>query len=254
MHDVLKAKVIGVEVSRLNPRLAFEQIRQCIKERFKAYVCVAPVSTLVSARRDARYAAVVRNAFMTTPDGMPVAWALRAQGFKEVERTYGPDLMRDLCIKGQELGWRHYFYGGEEKTLGLLEKQLKQIAPSIKIVGMFAPAFNAQARLEDQAVLAQIEAAKPDILWVGIGSPKQDFWMSMHREKLSVPVMVGIGAAFDFIAGVKKQAPRWMGRCGLEWLFRLMSEPGRLGKRYLVGNTLFIYYLIIELFNHRRSR
>ncbi|MBI3314518.1 MAG: WecB/TagA/CpsF family glycosyltransferase [Candidatus Omnitrophica bacterium] len=243
MHE--RVNVLGVRVSALNVDLACREIEGWVKERRKAYVCVAPVSTIVDCQHDSAYRDVVNAADMVTPDGMPVVWLVKSKGYPYVERTYGPDLMRVLCCRP---GLRHYFLGATPEVMGSLSRNLQKGFPGINIVGMHSPPFRLQAQPEEEAVTSAIHAAKPDILWVGLGSPKQDFWMKMHRGCLDVPVMAGVGAAFDFLAGTKLQAPRWMQRTGFEWLFRLCCEPKRLWKRYLIGNSLFVYYLLRSFF------
>lgn len=247
-------RVLDVQVSAVNPDMAFSLIREMAVSRARGYICVAPVSTMVDARKDPAYRAVVNAAAMVTPDGAPVAWLGRWQGYKEVSRTYGPDLMLKVCNEGRSIGFRHFFYGATGLVCDRLERNLKTKFPGIVVAGKIAPAYMKQAEVLAADVIKEINAAKPDILWVGLGSPKQDFWMSLNRSMLEVPVMIGIGAAFDFHADVKPQAPRWMRACALEWLFRLCCEPRRLWKRYLVGNSLFIYWLVKESFCQRISR
>ncbi len=237
--------LLGVNVSRVNLTSAIEQICRWVREGARTFVCVAPVATLVDARRDAHYRQTINQAGMVTPDGMPVVWLARMNGCAEVQRTYGPDLMKALC---QKPGLRHFFLGGTPESLKALEQSLKKKVNGINIVGMVSTPFRPQAQMEEKAVIDVINQAKPDILWVGLGSPKQDFWMALHRPVLNVPVMVGVGAAFDFLAGIKPQAPRFMQNTGFEWLFRLCCEPQRLWKRYLVGNCLFLFYLIKDSF------
>lgn len=237
-------QVLGTNVSNTNLDLAVEQISDWIKQETKTYICVAPVSTIVDAQQSDEYRQIVNSAGMVTPDGMPVVWCGKAQGMKPLERTYGPDLMLKMCREGQASGVRHFFYGGMPETLRLLEKRLKNDFPQIKIAGMHSPDFLTIGEMEKDDVIEKINASQCDILWIGLGSPKQDHWMKNHRSILHAPVMIGVGAAFDFHAGVKPQAPKWMRQSGLEWFFRLMSEPRRLWKRYLIGNSKFIYYLV----------
>jgi N-acetylglucosaminyldiphosphoundecaprenol N-acetyl-beta-D-mannosaminyltransferase len=183
---------------------------------------------------------------------MPVVWLGRRQGHPEVARTYGPDLMTRLCATEDGRGLRHFFYGGTADVCARLVHRLKEKFPDIIVAGTFAPEYMPRAEAVSGRVKNLINAARPDILWVALGSPKQDFWMQINRPLLDAPVMIGVGAAFDFLAGVKPQAPRWMQRSGLEWLFRLCSEPKRLWKRYLIGNTLFIWWLAKDaLFKHK---
>jgi N-acetylglucosaminyldiphosphoundecaprenol N-acetyl-beta-D-mannosaminyltransferase len=240
--------LLGVNVSRVNPVVAARQIGEWIRQKQRTYVCVAPVSTLVDAQRDPKYMAVVNAAGMVTPDGMPVVWLARSKGCKDIARTYGPDLLLEVCNQGQDLGLRHFFYGGTGDTLQKLQQKLQGIFPRMQTVGNYAPPFKSQIWQEDKQVIDRINNAGADIIWVGLGSPKQDFWMHLHRPLLNAPVIVGAGAAFDFCSGVKPQAPRWMQGCGLEWFFRLCCEPGRLWKRYLIGNSLFLIYLIKDSF------
>ena len=241
-------ELLGVKVSRINLSLAIKTICQWVKDKQKAYVCIAPVATLVDAKRNADYRRVINGAHMVTPDGMPVVWLARIKGCPEVSRTYGPDLMRFLCA--QE-GIRHFFYGANEHVLQQLTHRLRIAQPKIQIAGTYAPGYTQDMRPEDPKVIQTINDSAADILWVALGSPKQDFWMAKHRAGLQVPVLIGVGAAFDFLAGTKPQAPRWMQRLGLEWLFRLVCEPKRLWRRYLLGNMLFIGYAIKEIMGKR---
>ncbi len=240
--------LLGVKVSRVNLQSACRQILQWVSERNSTYVCIAPVSTLVDANRDPNYAKVINAAGMVTPDGMPVVWLAKIKGCSHISRTYGPDLMRLVCKEGQDKGLRHFFYGSSAETLVQLQTCLRDMYPKIEIAGVYAPGFYPQAQQESDQVLSLINESRADVLWVGIGSPKQDFWMSINRPLLNVPVIMGAGAAFDFLSGEKPQAPLWMQRSGLEWLFRLCCEPKRLWRRYLIGNTLFLFYLIRDLF------
>ncbi len=246
--------LLGVSVSRVSPVLAARQICRWVAQEYHTYVCVAPVSTLVDAQRDPQYRAAVNASGMVTPDGMPVVWLARAKGCKDINRTYGADLMQEVCKQGQKIGLRHFFYGSTVGTLEKLEQRLTAMYPRLLIAGSYAPPHRNGLWAENQEVIGRINDSGADILWVGLGSPKQDFWMQNHRPLLDVPVIVGAGAAFDFLSGTKPQAPRWMQKSGLEWLFRLLCEPRRLWKRYLVGNSLFIYYVIKDCFKLKGIR
>lgn len=248
-----KIDILGVKVDAVNLGSAWENVAGWVSRKEKAYVCVAPVSTIVSCNEDERYRNVVNAAQMVTPDGMPVVWLARAKGFKKVERTYGPDLLLKVCREGQQSGLRHFFYGGTEEVCRRLRAALTVQFPQLKIAGTYAPPFRELTEQENERIIEMINEAQPDILWVGLGSPKQDFWMSQNRAKLSVPVMLGVGAAFDFLSGIKPQAPRWMQRSGFEWFFRLCCEPRRLWKRYIVGNSKFILLLLRERLGIRKN-
>jgi len=251
MAETEQINILGVRVDAINPELALERIRRWIQNRDKVYVCIAPVSTIVDCQENQHYRQIVNEAGMVTPDGMPLVWIARHRGYDRVRRTYGPDLMLRVCSQGQAQEYKHYFYGGAPEVNEKLSQRLKAKFPDIKIVGRYSPPFRAAGERESEQVLAQINTAKPDILWVGLGSPKQDLWMHQHRDRLDVPVMIGVGAAFDFLSGEKKQAPIWMRKAGLEWLFRLLCEPRRLWRRYLFGNTKFIWFIVKEYFTKR---
>jgi N-acetylglucosaminyldiphosphoundecaprenol N-acetyl-beta-D-mannosaminyltransferase len=240
--------LLGVNVSRVNPDLAVRQMCAWVEQKQRTYVCVAPVSTLVEAQRDPKYMQVLLEAGMVTPDGMPVVWLARSRGCKDIARTYGPDVLLEACNYGQDLGLRHFFFGGTDETLRKLEQKLLGFFPRMLVAGSYAPPFRGEVGQEDKEVIDRINSSAADIVWVGLGSPKQDFWMHLHRPLLNAPVIVGAGAAFDFCSGSKPQAPRWMQGCGLEWFFRLCCEPGRLWKRYLIGNSLFLIYLMKDSF------
>ena len=243
-----KIDILGVQINATTLDLTSQKILNWIEQRRAAYVCVVPVSTVVECQSRPDYRKIVNEADIATPDGMPLVWLGRFKGNKIIQRTYGPDLMLKLCESGQKQGVKHFFYGGAPGVLNQLETRLKNDFSAIHIAGKYSPPFTEQIDTLDDGIVQEINRLKPDILWVALGSPKQDFWIYKHRDKLEVPVMLGIGAAFDFLSGAKRQAPRWIQNAGLEWLFRLCCEPRRLWRRYLVGNSKFIYYLIKEQF------
>lgn len=243
--------VCGVPVSAINLQEACRQIDEWIQQKEQRYVCIAPVATIVDAQNDQDYRKVVIGADMITPDGMPLVWIGRFKGKHHVGRTYGPDLLEALCKEGEIKGYRHYFYGGTQECSQRLEINLKRRFPNIQIAGRYVPGQLPIHFLEKEEILKGIDQSRADILWIGLGSPKQDFWMAEHRNRLNVPVMIGVGAAFDFLAGTKPQAPRWIRQSGLEWFYRLCCEPQRLAKRYLVGNARFLYFLMKDLISLR---
>lgn len=238
--------VLGVRISAVNLKTALDQIEEWIANRVKTYICVAPVSTIMDCQDDKQYHKVIDGASMVTPDGMPLVWLANRRGLKFVGRTYGPDLLNAFCALSEDKGYRHFFYGGSALTNRLLVENLRKRFPKLLVAGEYAPAFLACGQKEKTSVIEQINSSGADILWVGLGSPKQDFWMAGHRSKVNVPVMIGVGAAFDFLAGTKRQAPGWIQKAGLEWLFRLCCEPLRLWRRYLLGNVRFLYLLVTK--------
>ncbi len=251
MQDIATVDILGVKIAVTTLENTLQRAKQWISEGARVYFCFAPVSTLVDCQSSADYRQVINNAAMANPDGMPLVWVGRAKGHKTMRRTGGPDFMLEACQGGLEAGHRHFFYGGTDENNARMIANLQQRFPGLIVAGAIAPPFRQVGEMEDQALIDQINAARPDYLWIGLGSPKQDYWMANHRDRLDVPVICGVGAAFDFHAGVKPLAPRWMQRSGLEWFFRLCCEPRRLWKRYVIGNTKFIYYMITrELFSH----
>lgn len=238
--------LLGVRISVLNMPLALRTLEKWIESGTHQYVCVANVHTVTEATRYPALRRAMNHAGMVTPDGMPLVWMGHWWGHSSIERVYGPDLMRQACRYGVSRGWRHYFYGGAPGVAERLVERLKKEIPGLQVVGVESPPFRLLTEREDQELIERIRAATPHLFWVGLGAPKQELWMAEHAGKIPVPVMLGVGAAFDFLAGVKPQAPAWMQRAGLEWLFRLMSEPRRLWKRYLLNNPRFIVLALAQ--------
>ncbi|GEP11601.1 WecB/TagA/CpsF family glycosyltransferase [Methylobacterium gnaphalii] len=227
-----RVDILGVGVSAIDLKDAVATIDRWIRQRQKHFVCITGVHGVMECRRDSDLRGIHHAAGMVTPDGMPLVWMARRLGFDRVSRVYGPDLMREVSRLSPERGYRHFYFGGGPGLAQTLEASLRETYPGIDVVGTLSPPFRPVTEEEDNAIVEAINAAKPDIVWVGLSTPKQERWMSAHRDRIEAPVMIGVGAAFDFLAGTKRQAPRWMQRNGLEWAFRLASEPRRLGRRY----------------------
>lgn len=217
-------------------------------------VTVCNVHSVMSARRDRELANALSNADIATSDGVPLVWGIRWTARPEQERVYGPELMRQTVAATVDRGWRHYFYGSSPETLAALEAAFKEIAPDARIVGTHSPPFRPLTQEETDAVLADIRESGTDVLWVGLGMPKQELWMQEARSALPGVALIGVGAAFDFIAGTKKEAPAWIQRAGLEWLFRLSQEPRRLWRRYIVNNPAYALLLIQQIVVQRLGR
>ncbi len=247
-----RCDVLGVGISAINIPLAMETIDQWIAAGEKHYVCVTGVHGVMESQRDAELKRIHNQAGMVTPDGMPMVWMNWLRGFDDVRRVYGPDLMIQVCAASCQKGYRHFFYGGAEGVADELAARLTSKFSGFKVAGIFCPPFRPLTESEDAALVRRINESGADIVWVGLSTPKQEYWMSSHLGRLRAPVMVGVGAAFDFHAGTKKQAPRWMQKSGLEWFFRLITEPRRLWKRYLTNNPLFIYYVTLQWLGVRR--
>jgi len=236
--QVLKTGISAVTFSG-----AVDVIAGWISRRDRQYVNVCPADVVLRAYDDPALAAIINASGMAMPDGMPMVWIASRRGLA-VERVYGPDLMLALCRRGVESGWKHYFYGGTPALLDDLISSLTQRVRGLKVAGAWAPPFRSLSPAEETEAAARINAASPDVVWVGIGTPKQDFWMADFRSRLEAPVLIAVGAAFNFHAGYVRQAPRWMMRCGLEWLFRLCMEPRRLWRRYVIGIPRFTWLVL----------
>jgi len=237
---IKRINILGVGVSAVNMRLALDAIDSWITRREHHYVCVTGVHGVTESHRDEQLKAIHNKAGMVTPDGMPLVWISHAMGFNEVGRVYGPDLLCAVCSESIARGYRHFFYGGAPGVAGKLAAELEDRFPGLIVAGTHSPPFRQLTTEEDEHVVSLINEACPDIVWIGISTPKQERWMAEHLSRLSAPVLIGVGAAFDIHAGIKRQAPHWMQKSGLEWLFRLSSEPRRLGRRYLINNPLFV--------------
>ena len=242
--------VLGVPIDVLTPAAAGQRLLHWAQRRESRVVCICNAHSVVTARRDAGFMRVLRSADLATPDGTPVAWMLRRQGAAGQTRVNGPDLMRDFCAQAAQHGEPIFLFGSTETTLLRLQTQLRQSFPALRIAGALSPPFRPLSAEEDEAVVQQINASGASTLWVSLGCPKQELWMAAHRGRVQA-VMVGVGAAFDFHAGTVKRAPPWMREHGLEWLHRLVSEPRRLWRRYLVTNTLFVLAAARQLLSSR---
>lgn len=243
-----KFSILETQISAIDIDDACWVVEEAISQRQKKYICVCPVSTIMGCRRNSLALESVNSADLCTPDGMPVVWIGKIKGHHNIKRVYGPDLMLALCKISEKKGYKNYFYGSTDFVLEKLKQRIENIFPGLSVSGMYSPPFRQINREEDDKIVEDINNTNSDIIWVGLGSPKQDIWMYRHRDRINAPVMIGVGAAFDFLAKTKPQAPKWMRENGFEWLFRLVSEPKRLWRRYLIDNSLFVYYAGRELF------
>ena len=221
MQPLPRVNVLGVGVSAVSMAQALDAIDKWIRTREPHYICVTGVHGVIESQRDPVLRRIHNAAGLVTPDGMT-------------------------------RGYRHFLYGGAEGVPELLADRLRERFPGLQVVGVYSPPFRPLTSEEDAALCRMVDDARPDIVWVGLSTPKQERWMAAHVGRLSAPVLVGVGAAFDFHAGLKRQAPRWMQRSGLEWLFRLLTEPRRLWRRYLLNNPLFVWYVALQMLGLRR--
>jgi N-acetylglucosaminyldiphosphoundecaprenol N-acetyl-beta-D-mannosaminyltransferase len=239
-------KVLGVKVAAVQIPDVVCQMERWIGDGVKGkYIACANVHMIMEAVHRKDFAEVLAQADLVAPDGMPLIWTANRQGLRLKRRVYGPDLLMDFCRSTQEQNYRHYFFGGAEGVAETMVRKLQAQFP-LNAVGIMSPPFRKLTPAEDRAMIDKINDARPDIVWVCLGCPKQERWMYEHRDAIQAPVMVGLGQAFDIYAGTLKQAPPFMREHGLEWLFRLFTEPRRLWRRYLVYNSKFIYYNLLQ--------
>lgn len=244
--EISTLAVLGTNIARTDYRHAASVIG-CWAERGESrYVCVACVNNVMEAYDSASFSAVTNEADLTVPDGMPVVWALRLLGHRAATRVYGPNLTLHVLDYAEKHALRVGFYGGTREVLDRLLERLRRDHPGLQVAYSFAPPFRPVTGEEEAATIDAIHSAGVQILFIGLGTPKQDLWMAAHRSRLRC-VTVGVGAAFDFLSGVKPQAPGWMQASGLEWAFRLCTEPRRLWKRYLKHNPRFIVLLALQV-------
>lgn len=242
--------VLGVRVNVLTVSATVKTIEHWIAHKDRKYICVANVYTVMEYRRIPIYRDAYQGAGLVTPDGMPLVWMGKLAGHSEVERVYGPDLMAAVCATLPNI--RHFFYGTNEETLNRLTLRLRERYPMLNIAGTYAPPFRPLQPHEDDTLVAHINQCEPDIIWVSLGAPKQELWMASHRQTLNAPVLIGVGAAFDYLSGMKRQAPRWMRQAGFEWLFRLATEPRRLWRRYLFSVPSFMILAFAQILHLRK--
>lgn len=230
---IRRVDVLGVRISAIDMPMAIDEIERWISAGESHYVCVTGVHGVMESQHDPELREIHNKSGLTTPDGMPMVWAGRRAGARWMSRVYGPDLMLAVCARAVERGWSSYFYGGKEGVPERLAERLQERFPGFRVVGTESPPFRAITPDEDEAIVGRINDAGPDLLWVGLSTPKQERWMAAHVGRIQAPAVLGVGAAFDIHAGTLQQAPVWVQRRGLEWLYRLYREPRRLWRRYV---------------------
>jgi N-acetylglucosaminyldiphosphoundecaprenol N-acetyl-beta-D-mannosaminyltransferase len=251
--DVHTRSILGVPVAMTDYDEAVEVMDGLVEAGGRGYVCAAPVHALVVAQDDREMLEALRGSTLVVPDGMPLVWAANILGERLEDRVYGPELMLRYSARCAERGRRVWLYGGRDQvSLDQLALNLRRRFPGLDIVGAHSPPFRPLRDDEEDAIARRINDARPDVLWVGIGVPKQEKWMARMRERLEVPVMCGVGAAFDFYAGRIRMAPSWMQDRGLEWVYRIGQEPGRLLPRYLATNPRFLLSFARQYLAERR--
>lgn len=234
-------RVLGVPVNTINMVQAIEAILSWISVGTPHYICVRDVHGVMRAQEDPALLEIHDHAGMVTPDGMPLVWLSKLRGYKTASRVCGADLVGALCAASPAAGVRHYFYGGKPGVAERMAAALKRIVPELEVAGTGTPPFGIMSASEDEAAIAEINVTHPHVVWVGLSTPKQEYWMRDHVGRIPGATLIGVGAAFDFYAGDVQRAPEWMHHRGLEWLHRLFSEPRRLWRRYLVMAPKFVF-------------
>ncbi len=249
-----RAEVLGIPLAVSNYEQVMDWMDAMIAADVRGYVTAAAVNLVMNAHENAATMEAVMAATLAVPDGQPLVWALHALGHPNATRVYGPDLMINYCERSSRNGTTMYLYGGRGDTeRELLATRLRERCPGLEIVGGASPPFTPLTLQQDDRLLADINASGAQVVWVGTGQPKQEQWMHRMRPRLQAPLLVGVGAAFDFHAGLVRQAPPWMGRNGLEWSYRLMREPRRLWRRYARYNPRFVVAFARQYAQHRRG-
>ncbi len=244
--------VLGVSVSAMNLRLATEAVLEALRTRRKGYVCVTGVHGVTEAQNDPEFRRILNASFLNTTDGMPLVWLGKHYVGGEVDRVYGPDLMLEIFAATQATPFRHFFYGGAPGVAEELKAKLEARFPGVSICGTYCPPFRPLNAAEEAELTALVAETRPDVIWVGLSTPKQERFMAAWLPRLETTLMFGVGAAFDFHAGRVRQAPRWIQRSGFEWLYRMSCEPRRLARRYLVNNPLFLWRIAGQLSGLRK--
>lgn len=237
--------ILGVNIAAIDMPWLLDFTINHIHELSGDYICVSNVHTTVTASEDEEYKAVQNGGILAIPDGGPLSSVGRKRGAQNMSRTSGPSYMEEVLKMSTERGYRHYFYGSTCATLEKIYEKILYDYPGLQIVGMFSPPFGPMTEEEDAVIVDRINEANPDFLWIGLGAPKQEQWMAVHQGRVN-GLMVGVGAGFDYFAGNIKRAPDWMQRMNLEWLYRLMQDPKRLFKRYMVTNAKFIWSAVLR--------
>ncbi|HON07558.1 MAG TPA: WecB/TagA/CpsF family glycosyltransferase [Verrucomicrobiota bacterium] len=249
-----RINVLGVGVSTLNLQSALNLISNAINEKEKGYICVTGVHGIVEAQQDVQFKKILNKSFLCTPDGMPLVWLGRYFGYKKMDRVYGPDLMKLVCDWSSKKGVSHFLYGGLPGVAEDLKRKLEVNYPGINIVGCYSPPFGPLSKDEEERLINIVRELKPDLFWIGLSTPKQERFMAQYLDKLDTTIMISVGAAFDFLTGRVKQAPRWIQRAGLEWFYRMCCEPKRLVPRYLKNNPIFLLKISLQLSGFKKYK
>ena len=243
--EIPTCNIMGVDIAAINMEWLLKFTKKNIYKLSGDYMCVSNVYTTVTASEDAAYCMIQNGGIMAIPDGGPLSYIGRKRGYRNMMRTTGPSYMEEILSISEENNYTHFFYGGTETTIEKISQVLRDKYPKVKIVGMYSPPFRELTDLEDEEDIKRINATKPNFIWVGLGAPKQEYWMARHQGKVE-GFMVGVGAGFDYLAGNIKRAPEWMQNNNMEWVYRPIQDPKRLLKKYLYSNSKFVWNAVIR--------
>jgi len=252
VHPTGQVNVLGVGIDAVDMQSAASFLNTVIREGGKGYVCLTGVHGIMEARRDPGLISIFAKALLVAPDGMPTVWMGRLQGFGTIQRVFGPDLMIDIIGRAEFRTCSHFLCGGEPGVAHKLQQNLLQRFPWIRIAGTYSPPFRSMTVEEESDLKAKVQSSRPDIIWVGLSTPKQERFMEHYLPTLDTKLMIGVGAAFLFHTGALQDSPNWVKRTGLQWLHRLLQEPSRLWKRYLLNNPRFILCALLQLMGLRQ--
>lgn len=241
-----QVNVLGVGVHAVDMQNAALLLEERIRDSAKGYVCLAGVHGIMEARRDPRLKSILAEALLVAPDGMPTVWMGHLQGFSAMQRVFGPDLMIDIIGRSEFCNTTHFFCGGEPGVAENLRDEMLRRFPWVRIAGTYSPPFRPMTAEEETELVVKVASLQPDIIWVGLSTPKQERFMARYLPLLDTKLMIGVGAAFLFHTGAIQDSPEWVKRAGLQWLHRLFQEPSRLWKRYLLNNPLFIVLALLQ--------
>jgi N-acetylglucosaminyldiphosphoundecaprenol N-acetyl-beta-D-mannosaminyltransferase len=247
-----QVNVLGIGVHPIDLQKSAWILQRRIQEKRKGYVCLAGVHGVMEAQRNPHLKAILAEALLVVPDGMPTVWMGHMQGFCAMQRVFGPDLMIDIISRSEFRNCVHFFCGGEPGVADKLKANILEQFPWVKIAGTYSPPFRPMTATEEEDLAATLRLVQPDVIWVGLSTPKQEQFMARYLPMLDTKLMIGVGAAFLFHTGAIKDSPRWVKHIGLQWLHRLWQEPSRLWKRYVLNNPLFVVYAFLQIIGLKR--
>jgi N-acetylglucosaminyldiphosphoundecaprenol N-acetyl-beta-D-mannosaminyltransferase len=245
--SLARVNILGVGVNAIDMSQAVNLVDSAVAQGKKGYVCVTGVHGIMEAQKDAAFESILNHSLLTTPDGMPTVWVGRLNGFSQMRQVTGPNFMLRVCELSVRRGFTHFFYGGVDGVAGELKNELTRRFPGLKVVGTYTPPFRPLNNSESAELQSRISQLRPDFFWVGLSTPKQERFMQEYLPKLETKLMVGVGAAFDIHTGRIQESPEWLKHVGLQWLHRLLQEPRRLWKRYLLNNPAFLYKMTLQI-------